>query len=1331
MIQIKRKQNKIRQVYRWSWLATSFMSLGMTSNAYSFEPTNKITVDMLVDELTDAHRSRYLSGDVDGNGVNDLIKIFHDDVNIRVGDDAASSATVWLRNGATGIQETTSISWVGAWSDVGASDDRHFLMLDVNGDQTDEIVEIWQAGGGANASAWKWNGEKFVWMNQNLGPAGVGAWSDRSGDESRRYLGGDFNGDGREDLIEIWKSDRAENATEITIWASKPDRLFAFDRRQTINHKWVNTNQPDTTQYFVDDIDNDGVDDLISIEKEAATGGAKATLYKNKNGEFQNFAMGSVGNWVSAKDASGFYLLDANGNGKVDIVSMADNRMSIWEWKDETFAFFSQQLVGYNASPDQTLFPHYLGLLPLNNENAPDDLFAFHVNQNQQFATLWQNRSPNQTLCNSNKALADDLIQSQSVFVSVSGNDENSGLANSPVATVSQAQCIVRNLRSAGVAGTIRVKIAAGDYKLTDTVVFGLADGGDGNNHTVYEAADPNNKPVFHSDVSVQGWERVDAHPFLNSNALGHVYSAPIPEELGRIYTLHADGVMLPNSMHSFSSEISFQDENYDFNANPLKQHLFTPDKVMEELYPELTSREVGDIELGIYPRQKWMYSRAKIKDFKSSEHDLNGDAYTTDVYLRMQSFNVHAPHYNHTSISGRNPILIDRPLPTGMTSSIIHREDGIRLFNSLTYLQEGEWAVDTREGKIYYWPEGGNIQNHISAPALRELFRIEGIVNTQDCFIDQMNGFTCSNLDVPVKNIHFKNLVFTRAERGYHEWGEATTHSEQAIYDKDNAALRFRGAENITVDGVEIYNTSGNGIRLDLHSQNISIVNSHIHHVGKTGIAVIGYGPGIKNANKNNLIENNNIHDMGLLHRMGQAILLTQTQNTKVLHNKIYNTPFNGISITGFRYGVGSRLYNIPALGEEMTPQAPTYEGFIANPEYQALRVGDIPWFLRGRVAQGEPIRSLPALSMTLTQGIEVAYNELSNVATDLGDTNAIYINTTRGYVEQDNAWPQPGTPVPNPKELVDDDSLIYVHHNYIHSMPDGEKSTAIRADFAQLYAKITHNILYDLENEGGIDFAKFTEVVNNYIVDVRGSKNNGYHKYYLKLHQDGGLHHATVRNNVVLNLSDKDTHTIAGVKGPDLRNGNNIWSIREGMDIGSNLYFRQELQNEFNQQTTCTDSSSALNNCFVNWLNGAPVAGNEIGFIAVNEDDFTTTEEFELAKEAHLKNEDTFAQNVGLIANDERAENYRYWWEFRNIRDYWSRFDRGVFNPNNNDQYADPLFLALGKQPNGFVLSANSPVHDMGIEPLDVMEMGLKQQLVEFDVEFMPINSKKDKHE
>ena len=105
--------------------------------------------------------------------------------------------------------------------------------------------------------------------------------------------------------------------------------------------------------------------------------------------------------------------------------------------------------------------------------------------------------------------------------------------------------------------------------------------------------------------------------------------------------------------------------------------------------------------------------------------------------------------------------------------------------------------------------------------------------------------------VDTPVTDIVLKGLTFTKGQRYSLQEGDAGTHSDWDIYDKDNALVRLRGAERVVVEACRFFNSGDNAIRLDLHCQNNLVRNNSISHMGRSGVVLCGYGPGTKYANK------------------------------------------------------------------------------------------------------------------------------------------------------------------------------------------------------------------------------------------------------------------------------------------------------------------------------------------------------------------------------------------------------------------------------------------------------------------------------------------------
>ena len=62
------------------------------------------------------------------------------------------------------------------------------------------------------------------------------------------------------------------------------------------------------------------------------------------------------------------------------------------------------------------------------------------------------------------------------IFVSTTGNDENTGGKNDPFLTIDRARIAVRDLIKKGLKENVQVYIMEGTYIINKTIVFGLDD---------------------------------------------------------------------------------------------------------------------------------------------------------------------------------------------------------------------------------------------------------------------------------------------------------------------------------------------------------------------------------------------------------------------------------------------------------------------------------------------------------------------------------------------------------------------------------------------------------------------------------------------------------------------------------------------------------------------------------------------------------------------------------------------------------------------------------------------------------------------------------------
>ncbi|MCC4831795.1 right-handed parallel beta-helix repeat-containing protein [Shewanella sp. 10N.7] len=344
----------------------------------------------------------------------------------------------------------------------------------------------------------------------------------------------------------------------------------------------------------------------------------------------------------------------------------------------------------------------------------------------------------------------------------------------------------------------------------------------------------------------------------------------------------------------------------------------------------------------------------------------------------------------------------------------------GVWLENVLEELdQPGEWVLNSKEGKVYLWPRNNS---DVYAPQLIEFIRVEGAIDKQ--------GPT----DTPVRHLKFSGLTFKHGERFTLAKGDQGLQHDWNMFDKANALIRFRGTENCTIENSHFLHSGSGAIRIDLYGINNTIANNHIEGLGGSGILLSGYGPGTKDVNKNNLVYNNHIHDVGKIYWHSPGIFVNQSGDNRVANNLIHDTNYSGLIISGL-----------------------VTRFFIDQDRRESSRT--IRWHEIAEKPKKNP--TLDEVKPYLhTKNNLIEYNEIHHVMNILGDGNGIYIR---------------GAGAGN-----------VIRHNYIHHLEsDINAQSAIRTDGGQMDTLISQNLMYKTKSQG-MTLKLNNRFENNIIADV-----------------------------------------------------------------------------------------------------------------------------------------------------------------------------------------------------------------------------------------------------
>lgn len=560
---------------------------------------------------------------------------------------------------------------------------------------------------------------------------------------------------------------------------------------------------------------------------------------------------------------------------------------------------------------------------------------------------------------------------------------------------------MVRARIAKGLSAPITVNIRGGECALDSTVVFSAEDSGTKSCPITYQAY-PGEKPVFTGGKKLSDWKPCTNNPAgLPEAARGKLMYCDIPSELRgkwQITTLYDGLVMLPRA-RSGDLKVAPTRVKDDLNAQPKNiANKLTRDQdpltfTRTLFYRDNDLREwpaVGDIEIFIRPKHQWLINLLPVAKVDST---------------------------TKTATFGVDPTYQVKP------DNVYHVE------NAIDHLDEnGEWCFSTAEGRVYLWPARFLAQCDIRAPFLQEFIRVEGVED-----------------GTPARCINFTGLTFHHGLRDTWREGDIGLQHDWAMYDKGNAVLRFRHAEDCAVDGCAFTASSGDGVRLDLHCQRITVRSSLFAYLGGTGILLNGYGAGMKDENHHNMITNNYLHHIGEIYWHSPAIFIAQSGHNVISHNTIHDLSYNGMVISGIR------------------PHELMFHKPLANRRewIGSLRLAEcrpyIDLLFKQNAATWREFNMNEILPLLHSDENRIEYNDISRVMLRLGDGNAIYLSC-----------------------MGIDNRLV---GNYIHDFPS-DRSSPMRLDDNSTFTYFENNVC--VGSKKGFSFKAPAEVRNNFFINV-----------------------------------------------------------------------------------------------------------------------------------------------------------------------------------------------------------------------------------------------------
>ena len=475
------------------------------------------------------------------------------------------------------------------------------------------------------------------------------------------------------------------------------------------------------------------------------------------------------------------------------------------------------------------------------------------------------------------------------IYVSLQGNDKNSGTKEAPFYTLNRAIKQAREWRRLNrpeVAGGIYIRLEEGVYAQRNSLFLRPEDSGTPDSPTVICAVDGAH-PVISGGVAVTGWKRGCNHPAIPEKLKQKIWSAEAP----LIGNRRVETRQMWVNGHKVQRAAQFPDGELErmIDFNPEEQTITIP--VSQSVNPNRL-QNAGQLEMIVH--QRWAIAILRVKSI---------DAKDGQAVVRF-----HEPE-SHLEFA--------HPWP----QPVIGGEKGNSSFcltNALELLdQPGEWFQEYPSGTIYYYPQAGeNMETaEVIIPALETLVTIDGTLSRPVKHI-QFNGITFAHTSWmrPSFQGHvtlqggFPLLdAYKLQEPGLPEKAEL---ENQAWITRPETAIRVKGAEHIDFKHCTFRHLSSTGLDYEWAVTASSVEDCQFTDIGGTALLVGAFPDGGFETHvpfipvdvrelcshitiRNNFISNVTNEDWGCV-----GIGAGYVRNMDISHNEVCHLNYSGICV-------------------------------------------------------------------------------------------------------------------------------------------------------------------------------------------------------------------------------------------------------------------------------------------------------------------------------------------------------------------------------------------------------------------------------------------------
>ena len=473
-------------------------------------------------------------------------------------------------------------------------------------------------------------------------------------------------------------------------------------------------------------------------------------------------------------------------------------------------------------------------------------------------------------------------INAAEIWVSVNGNDTNLGTKESPLASVQMALRKARELRrlkDSSIINGIHIILTDGSYFLSEPLFISPEDSGTTESHTTIEA-DINAKPILNGGIEIKNWKK---YFDKNNSKAGKIWVADAPSIAGEVINyrqLWVNGIKAVRAKSTAGNQMD---------------RILSWDKDSQSCWIPFKDKSIHfEPGMELFITQWWAIANLRIKNIEQVKDSAR-------LSFEQPESRIQSEHpWPAPWISKNNG------------NSAFFLNNGMSLLN-----ESGEWFLDRKKGKIYYYPRVNEDMKNakVTAPVLENLIVIKGTIDT------------------PVHDIRFKGISFQ-----YSNWlrpsqqghvplqagmylldayklkipgtANQNTLENQAWVGRPRAAVEVNYAHNTAFESCSFMHLSATGLDLNKGSNHNLVQGNVFKDIGGTAInlgvfsdeAFEAHLPlNVKDEREvcsdelvaDNLITNVANEDWGCL-----GITAGFVKNITIEHNEISDVAYSGISL-------------------------------------------------------------------------------------------------------------------------------------------------------------------------------------------------------------------------------------------------------------------------------------------------------------------------------------------------------------------------------------------------------------------------------------------------